>query len=233
MKIKIPTDNDLIPKFYGEISLKIQEKIPYIKDMLKNGLVPEELNEFFTRSESRAYSFSDSFALMSVREPYIHNFGFFLVNEKLLNMLAYEFDGDKIIEVGAGTGWLSHNLQQKGLNVTPVDSHLSNNTYGFKKLYTDIVEDKAEDFILNNKYDTILMSWPDYSSDFAHTILDRMPKNKTLIYIGEGYGGCTANDDFFYLLESKCTLLEDKTYRLQRHVQQWAGIHDQIQVYRT
>ena len=233
MKIKIPTENDLIPKFYGEVSLRIQEKIPYIKDMLTTGLVPEELDEFFASRHSNSYNFSDSFALMSVRDPYIHNFGFLLLNEKLLDMLSQEFEGDKIIEVGAGTGWLSYNLQQRGLNVIPVDAELSDNHYGFKKLYTDIVEDKAEDFILNNKYDTILMSWPDYSSDFAHKILDRMPKNKTLIYIGEGEGGCTANDDFFELLNSKCTLLEDKTSRLQKHVKQWSGIHDQIEVYKT
>ena len=232
MKIKTPTENETFPNFYGEVPLKIQEKMPYIKDMLTTGLVPEELDEFFVSGYSRTYS-SGSFALMSVRETYIHNFGFFLLNDKLLDMLSCEFEGDKIIEVGAGSGWLSYNLQQRGLNVIPVDCNLSDNHYNFKKLYTDIVEDKAEDFILKNKYDTILMSWPDLGSDFAHTILDLMPKNKTLIYIGESEGGCTANDDFFGLLNSKCTLLEKKTKRIQRHVKQWAGIHDQIQVYRT
>lgn len=232
MKIKIPTENDIFPKFYGEVSLKIQEKMPYIKDMLKTGLVPEELDEFFVSGYSRTYS-SGSFDLMRARETYIHNFGFFLLNEKLLDMLSCEFEGDKIIEVGAGSGWLSYNLQQRGLNVIPVDCNLSDNHYNFKKLYTNIVDDKAEDFILKNKYDTILMCWPDLGSDFAHTILDRMPKNKNLIYIGESEGGCTANDDFFELLNSKCTLLEDKTKRIQRHVKQWAGIHDQIEVYRT
>lgn len=47
----------------------------------------------------------------------------------------------------------------------------------------------------------------------------------TVIYIGEGHGGCTANDAFFDALAH---------WTVEREVElpQWWGVHDALTVYR-
>jgi len=231
MKIKIK-HNDPLALVLPELSESFKIKIPFLNQMMEEGLVPNELRSSFINRDYNE-NFMESFNLMRLRQPHFAKFGFTLLNEHMLNVLAREFKNDKIIDVGAGNGWISHNLQKKGVNIIPVDTHTTDNRYGFEIQHTDIINMKAEDYIIKNSYDTILMSWPDLGSEFAATILDLMPKGKTLIYVGEGEGGCTGNDRFFELLEAKCTLDEAKTERLQKHSQRWAGVHDDWYVYST
>jgi hypothetical protein len=58
------------------------------------------------------------------------------------------------------------------------------------------------------KYDTFLCIWPPYNKPLAYNVFKKfleLNNVKTFIYIGEGYGGCTADDDFFDLIEDNKT----------------------------
>jgi len=86
-------------------------------------------------------------------------------------------------------------------------------------------------FLKNKRiYDTILISWPNYKSNFAYKILENMTKGQTLIFIGEGYGGCTVNDIFFNKLYECAELIEDKTIKLREGTFSWYGIYDKVSV---
>ena len=50
-------------------------------------------------------------------------------------------------------------------------------------------------------------------------------KGKYVIYIGEGYGGCTADDLFHSELKNKYNLINEI------YIPQWDGIHDSLYIY--
>jgi len=70
------------------------------------------------------------------------------------------------------------------------------------------------------------MSWPPYSNDIAIKVLKKMRMvnpDCMMVYIGEGKSGCTANDEFFSLIEE----IEDESfYRVKTEYQNWSWIHD-------
>lgn len=75
-------------------------------------------------------------------------------------------------------------------------------------------------------YEAMLLCWPPYDSPMAFDALSAF-RGQYLFYIGEGAGGCTADDDFFDLLDEKwelVTICED--------FYSWAGIRDNLHLYK-
>jgi hypothetical protein len=200
-----------------------QELNPYkqmFNHLLKNGVLEEPLSDSFDKN------FLLSTALFMIRKEYISRFGFYLISQPFLNICADLFQDMNILEVGAGTGFLSHQLKNLNLNISAIDQKIQNNNYGFKNTYFDLIEDNAIDFLKNHsEFDLIIMSWPNYNSSFAYNILKNMRPKQKLLYIGEGFGGCTANDQFFDLLEKR-TIELPETNLLQQYSSSWPSIHD-------
>lgn len=73
--------------------------------------------------------------------------------------------------------------------------------------------------------DVLLLSWPPYWNDLAEDSL-RSFRGKRLVYIGERWGGCTATDEFFNLL--------DEDWKLSRTVplRNFAPIQESVFLYR-
>lgn len=97
----------------------------------------------------------------------------------------------------------------------------------FNNYFDFIVKSDAVEYIKNNDNDLIIMSWPDYTKPFAYNIWQNMRKSQTLIYIGEGYGGCTADDDFHKTVQK----YEIKT-NLNENFHAFYTVHDKIFVYK-
>jgi hypothetical protein len=98
------------------------------------------------------------------------------------------------------------------------------NPYHFSHVWTH-VEQGGPDELVKYKDHALFLCWPDYDSSFASDCLVHY-KGDTVIYVGEGFGGCTANDEFHSTLSDAWTRLE--TVRIP----QWDGIHDKLWVYR-
>lgn len=73
-------------------------------------------------------------------------------------------------------------------------------------------------------HNVLFMSWPPLESSIAVEAVRAFPGSK-VIYIGECYGGCTANKDFFSLLNKSFVLKE--TIRIPS----WVGIYDKMYFY--
>lgn len=230
MKIK-PTLN-LYKDFYEELNPELLDKINLINKVIDSGLLDNSLVQNFNDKGFRT-DFGLNILAFKLREEYISKFGFSLMNQLLIDELAFHFENKEVIELGAGTGWLSHLLQNKNIDIQPIDLyHIDKNDYNFYQYHTNVLNISAQDYLAQNKnYDCILMSWPNYGTDFAAQSLDLIPKGKQLIYIGESCGGCTANDRFFDLLDARCLLNEEKTSQLQKFTTRWSGLHDDIYIY--
>ncbi len=197
-----------------------------INSLFEEGILKKELYEYFTED------FSDiSFFLQMLRKDYIEKFGFFLVSEDFLSVTTNFLKNKKVLEVGAGSGFLSHCFQKNGIDITPIDLKVNNNSYGFEQKYTNIFEEEASKHLRNNNYDVVIMSWPNYKTNFAYNVLSNMSKGQNLIYIGEDYGGCTANDQFFELLKDKCEIQIEITEDIQENSYSWPCIHDKVKIY--
>ena len=72
---------------------------------------------------------------------------------------------------------------------------------------------------------TLFLCWPPYRGAMASKSLE-FYAGKTVIYVGEGHGGCTGDDKFHRMLECGWEEVEEV------EIPQWDGIHDRMWVYR-
>jgi hypothetical protein len=78
-----------------------------------------------------------------------------------------------------------------------------------------------------NKYmmPGLFMCWPEYAADWAYKALMRF-QGDHLVYVGEGYGGCTADDNFHKELNENW----DEVQLIA--LPQWFGLHDYLSIHK-
>jgi len=130
-----------------------------------------------------------------------------------------------IVDLGAGRGYWAYLLQQMDVNVVAYDSmppHTHDNKFccGGEPWFP--VEYGDETILTRHSDHTLMLVWP---CGNASSALD-LYRGNTIIYIGEGRGGCCASDRFFDNLEYGGYKL-CKTYPMKR----WMGVHDNLHIY--
>lgn len=121
-------------------------------------------------------------------------------------------DNGPLIEIGAGLGYWAMLIQQQGGDIRPYDrtpawsgrvnNHVRKGMVGFTHVYLG-GPPKIRAKI--NAGRTLLLCWPPYGSDMAVKCLRHEPRK--LIYVGEGHGGCCADDAFFEELSMRYELV--------------------------
>lgn len=135
--------------------------------------------------------------------------------------------GQPVVEIGAGSGYWAWQMTQAGMQVDAFDPHPpgDGNWYNTHKLYHPVLQ--GDHTIAAGYPDRALMiSWPGYETTWATEAL-AVFKGDALIYIGEGSGGCCADDDFFADLHANWEM-EDES---GAHVTWW-GVHCNLQIWR-
>ncbi len=141
-----------------------------------------------------------------------------------------------ICDMGCGTGYWAHLLEQAGARVLAVDptppTDNENHWHRAKtrssqelvelRHYVAITRGDAETFDVPADH-TLLLCWPPYGQPMAEVALARY-RGDCVIYIGEK-GGCTATDAFHEALTAEWNLVEE------HDIPQWSGIHDAVYVY--
>lgn len=134
-----------------------------------------------------------------------------------------------IIEIGAGTGYWAALLTARGADVLCFDEHppakgRTANVYRHEVTYHKVRKGGPAE-AGNYPRRALFLCWPPYDSPMARMCLENYIGN-TLIFVGEGRGGCTADDAFFDELDSRWVMTEEV------FIPQWDGIHDVLEVYR-
>lgn len=180
------------------------------EDYLKNlrahvvpEMVPFELvhpdNPSFINFDKRCMSLYGVDALSAIRQCS----GYALIYDEWIKELATFIGSKKVLEVMSGTGALAATLRSHGVDIKCTDNRSWDVAQPDKcSPWCEVEELDCIEAV--NKYgadvDFILMSWPPYDEPQANQVLLEMRKvnpNCRLIYIGESYGGCTADDEFF------------------------------------
>jgi|688.fasta_scaffold168898_5 hypothetical protein len=170
------------------------------------------------------------------RSKFIKQIGFTLISNDWIKPLSQWIGNRKCLEVMAGTGALSFALQKQNINIKATDdfSWKNENSWNADKNYWTEIEniDAIEAVIKYGKDINILvMSWA-YMDDVAYRVLKTMREVNpfcVMICIGEGHGGCTADDEFF---DNVITIEDEEFEKSVSNFKQWWGIHDYPQLFK-
>ena len=168
------------------------------------------------------------------RNRHILERGFPIITQALVNQLTKQLQNKSILEVGAGTGYLSAVLSRRGLNVRAIDKRVSDFTHDawLKEFnYFDIETLDVADLNVISE-DVTIMSWPDLGTDFALSTAERIQPGNDLYHCGEGEGGCTGNRDFYAYLDRHFTQLNEFSMSLNNTTSSFFRINDRWSVYR-
>lgn len=135
--------------------------------------------------------------------------------------------GRALVEIGAGTGYWAWQLSQLGVDVIAYDNHPPNvpgNDYFVPEPRMFHKVRRGSHLRAAKHPDRVLfLCWPTMSNFATRAV--RNYAGDTVIYIGEGPYGCTADESFFDELAKSWTQVGE--YPLV----QWSGIHDHINVW--
>ncbi len=176
--------------------------------------------------EPSQFLFSPEGQVKETRRALVVEYAWAIPDPATLRFIA-EHAGSRIVEMGAGTGYWSWMLAQLGGDILAFDAHpphcAKNEWHQTGKTYYDVQPGTPEDLARYSDR-TLFLCWPPYDTDMAARCLQHYPGDR-LIYIGEGSGGCTGDEEFHGKLEA-----EWEEIASHRPIQ-WEGIHDWVTVY--
>lgn len=166
---------------------------------------------------------TDSFK--DYRHPFVKKFAWAIPDLAALKMIARY---SPIIEVGSGTGYWAYELRKLGASVIATDLREPKNDdeYQTVSAWTRVASPIPAAAAARAFDDRALMLvWPSYSENWAAEAL-RYYRGDTVIYVGEGPGGCTGDNDFHDQLDREWFEIERMT------IPQWGGINDRLEIFR-
>lgn len=106
-----------------------------------------------------------------------------------------------IVEVGAGSGWWAHRLQNVGCDVVATDIASPETSHRFpgQTPYTKIEVMPGAEAAARYPERTLLLVWPEMDLMSLEALCAY--RGDKVIYIGEDRYGCTACDEFFDVLD--------------------------------
>ena len=161
-----------------------------------------------------------------MRNQCIQEFGFAVPTEDVIKEISQL---GEIIELGAGLGYWASCIYEVSGQISCYDYRVpgpfSKNNYYFKHspLLFDVKEGSIQE-CYGTLAPVLMLIWPCYNSLFAYAALKAFG-GRTLVYVGEGSGGCCADDRFFHELAARWVL------RKELNIPTWEGIHDRVYIY--
>lgn len=143
-----------------------------------------------------------------------------------IKFLATWLDGRPVIEMGAGTGYWAWQLTQALVDVLAFDSFQWRNGNRMSAVQYHPVHEGSIEQIPSHPNRVLMLCWPTYDDPFAADALAAYQGDE-LIYIREGWGGCTGDDRFSEALHR----FWEETHRSPHHINH-TGIRSDVGVYR-
>ena len=159
-----------------------------------------------------------------VRDRFIARFGFAVLTAAVAAAIA---PYAPLLEVGAGSGYWSYEFRRAGVDIIATDPGTGRYRLGGKWLgwepWLEVERLDGVTAVRRWPARALLMVWPDMEAWAAATL--EAFAGSTVVYVGEGAGGCTADDRFHELLEERWALKEEIG------IPQFGGTHDMAWVY--
>lgn len=136
-----------------------------------------------------------------------------------------------IVEIGAGNGYWASLIASVGGDILAFDERPYDNQWCMGSYHPIAVGGPKAAGERPGR--VLFLCWPPYDTSFADECLRRYVEagGNTLVYIGEGSGGCTGDDAFHDRIQELCDSEGWDQIDCVR-LPQWEGIHDYLFVYR-
>lgn len=141
------------------------------------------------------------------RNEFINDCGFVIVTEELLQVCKKIFGDNQVLEVMSGNGYFSSLLQDYGVKVIPTDNKSWSSREYYKKWKQEKIKITQCDALeaidrFHNDVKFVIIAWPPYDEPIAAEVAEKCIEYKLdMLYIGEDWGGCTADDNFFDIID--------------------------------
>lgn len=159
-----------------------------------------------------------SLSAFECRETFIKEFGFAVLNEEAIKEIKKY---SPILEIGAGSGYWAYELSLRGVDIVATDPEIY---YKWEKKHSVLHKLTAEQAMKKFPNRNLLTVWPSYSENWAARALENFEKDY-VIYVGEGSGGCTADDKFHQILEKRFKHIKTISIPV------FSGLHDRLEVF--
>lgn len=154
------------------------------------------------------------------REALVEEYAWAIPNREAIETIV---EHGPIVEVGAGTGYWAWCVDQLGGVVAATDAEPPESTYRRVAAYD--ARRRVNAMVADELDAALLLVWPPYDDPMAKDAIEAYP-GETVIYVGEGRGGCTADDRFHRLLHEDWELAETVD------IPTYLGLHDRLEVWR-
>lgn len=159
------------------------------------------------------------------RQDLVNEYSWAVPDDKAIRTLLKH---SPVVEMGAGTGYWAYLLRAAGGDVVAYDRCVGDvfniNVWHPKgNSFTEILKGGPKDLAQHSDR-SLFLCWPPLESSMAYECLTFWG-GKTLIYVGEGMGGVTADEKFIVELRTKFSLIE--TVKIPK----WAGMNDDMTVW--
>lgn len=160
---------------------------------------------------------------MEARDIAVKRYGFAVPCVEAISILV---SLSPLIEVGAGSGLWSRLVREAGGDIVATDK-FGMERDGFSKMWSGVGIERMEasEAVRTFPECNVFVSWPSYGGKWAAEMAALIRPGRSLVVIGECRGGCTADKEFFDLLESGY----DEVGSLR--IPQWPGIHDMLTIH--
>ena len=154
----------------------------------------------------------------ALRDRVVERFGYAVLSQEALKKLVQY---GPFIEIGAGTGYWSYELQRNGCTSIPTDLHTPEmgtlptivHPFHGRPCYVDVIGISADQAVREHSDKSLLMVWPDLDQSWAYSALKKYAGN-TLVYVGEGRGGWTGDNQLHDEIEH--SWIEQERIRIPR-----------------
>jgi len=163
---------------------------------------------------------------ISARDLFVKLFAWAIPDKNALYKIKNFVGDNKVLEIGAGNGFWASLLSTIGvLNLIAVDIFSPGYLFSPENTFYPIINMSSDEALIKHSdADTLISIWPPYDEPMATNALRAFTGSK-FVYIGEGWGGCNADDDFFRELELNWILVE--TIKIKT----WEYIYDSLKLY--
>lgn len=157
---------------------------------------------------------------LAPRWPIVRRFAFPILDWSSANVLTHL---SPLVSVGCGGGYVERLITQMGGEVVATDAHPTDNKYHNGPQWSEVVACDGIEAARRHPGHTLLLSWPEMAEWPLETLTAY--EGDVFAYIGEGPGGCCADDAFFDALEAEWC----EVSRID--IPRWAGVHDALFIY--
>ena len=213
---------------------KPTSELEYLESLFSDAPAPElEPNAAYAQVREHAAFRGFGMSAMLARTRHRAKHGYVYVTQEQAILMAKLLQGKRCLEVAAGTGWLSHLLLDKGVDVLASDMG-GDSFAGYEMQHVWQRHHEGDSLsLLPGEFDAVILTWPAYDAPFGHQVLQAMRAGQVLFFEGEGKGGCTADDAFFETLEDAQQWRKKQawTQQLNEHHLHFSGLHDRWSVW--